>query len=188
MDKYLKIWGIEPRSERPDRIIYVYEALKKLPLPENFSMIDIACGHGVVMNGISKLFPKASATILDIRYYKEWENIRRKVERIEMPLQSFIKMHPNKKYDVVMMYNSYRQWRLKDRSGNILDSRLTGKRSARRGVEADMRREFDKWLIKNVKYFITSGAKWLEQPRGEIDGKDVFGYPLELYKLPLSKV
>jgi hypothetical protein len=163
------LWGIERRSDTPERIVFIYEALVKLNLPPNFSIIDIAGGRGVVLNGLVGLFPGCKPTIVDIiRYTGEWRKHKTIIKQVVMPLQKFIKEN-NNIYDVVMMLNSYRTWRAnKDNPNRII-----------------AKNNFDKWLIEHVKYFITSGAD-LPYEQGDIRGHD-YKEKLQLFKLPLSK-
>lgn len=159
-----RIWGIETNSDCPDRIVYVYEAIKKLELKEDFSIVDIAAGHGTIVNGLMRLFPKCTATIVDIVEYPQWVDISSKrVRKLVIPLQEFIKDWAKEKYDIVMMLNSFRLWD-------------NGKMRTR------AREEFLEWLPKHADYFITSGGK-LEYQQLEINGLDYACIPLQLYKL-----
>lgn len=169
--KYLKdefrneiIWGIEWDSDQPQRLIYIYDAIKKLNLPSDLSIIDVACGHATVINGLRRIFLDSKCKIVDIRRYKEWDNIAKSIVKIELPLQRFI-LEDDNKYDIVMMLNSYRFW---DKNGKE-------------------RIAFDKWLIEHAKYFITSDGK-LPYEKCDIAGNDYRGFKLELYKLPLSSI
>lgn len=162
------LWGIERKSDTPERLVFIYEALMKLNLPPNFSIIDIAGGHGVIINGIAGLFSECRPTIIDIKRYEgDWERLRYRVRKVVMPLQDFIKRKGN--YDVVMMLNSYRNWK-------------ADKKNPERIIA---RNEFDTWLVGHVKYFITSGAN-LPYEQGDIRGWD-YKEMLQLFKLPLSK-
>lgn len=166
--KDLKLWGIERRSDTPERIVFIYEALMKLNLPSNFSIIDIAGGRGVVLNGLAGLFSECVPTILDIKKYEyDWKRHNKHIRHTVMPLQDFIKQS-EEMYDVVMMLNSYRNWKAnKDNPNRIED-----------------KNNFDKWLVEHARYFITSGAN-LPYERGEIRGHD-YRETLQLFKLPLS--
>ncbi len=164
------LWGIESNSDTPERLIFIYEALVKLNLPSNFSIVDIAGGRGVVLNGIAGIFPECKPTIVDITSYDyDWGKHRQSIKQIVMPLQEFIKV-TDEIYDVVMMLNSYRNWGKNEK----LPQRIESKNN------------FDKWLIEHAKYFITSGAT-LPYEQGEIRGYDFKG-TLQLFKLPLSKI
>ena len=159
------LWGIERDSDKPDRLIYIYETLVKLNLPNNFSIVDIAAGRGVVLNGLALAFPECRPEINDIYHYKyDWTKITPRVKFHVEPLQEFIKSQGG--YDVVMMLNSYRNW--------------TG------DLDGSIQKSFDKWLVNNAKYFITSGSE-LPYEQGEIRGKD-FRRNLQIFKLPLSKI
>ena len=82
-----------------------------------------------------------------------------------MPMQKFIKLEGN--YDVVLMLNSYRNF------------------SEKRSNQREAKVNFDKWLIENAKYFITSNAN-LPYKKEVLGGCDLIDTPLELYHLPLS--
>ena len=167
------LWGIERKSDTPERIVFIYEALMKLNLPPDFSILDMAGGRGVVLNAIAGIFPECKPTIVDIRYYEyDWRKFRRQVKQVVTPLQDFIESKCGV-YDVVMMLNSYRNWKdVARRPGTIL-------------YRTEARKGFDKWLVEHAKYFITSGAD-LPYEQGEIRGHDYRGM-LQLFKLPLSK-
>ena len=125
----------------------------------------------MVINGIAGLFPECKPKIIDIREYKyDWSKLRPQVEQVVMPLQNFIKQD-DKVYDVVMMLNSYRNWR---------------KKSKNAPHRANSRNEFDEWLINHCKYFITSGTD-IPYEQGEIRGHD-YRNMLQLFKMPLSYV
>jgi len=159
-----KLWGIERRSDTPERIVFIYEALEKLDLPEDFSIIDIACGRAVVINGLAGLFPKCKPEILDIVEYEyDWAKIRSRIKKHVMPLQDFIKTE-NKIYDVVMMLNSFRSWRK---------------------IDINIYNDLIVWLENHSKYFITSATE-LKYEQGEIRGWDYKGN-LQLFKMPLLK-
>jgi len=175
--KKYKIWDLESRSDRPDRIIYIYEAIKKLNLPKDFSVVDIACGHGVVANGLIKLFSGSKITITDIRAYSEWLNISNKIKKIEMPLQLFIDSeYGEKMYDVILMLNSYRF--------------MTTKKNGKRGIEGIAREKLDEWILNHCNYFLTSNSLFSSIPFWknkyeicEISGVDYKNYKLELYRI-----
>ncbi len=165
------LWGIERKSDTPERLIFIYEALVKLNLPPTFSIIDIAAGRGVVINGLSGIFPECKPYIVDImKYDYDWGKFSRRIKCFVMPVQDFIKRKCGI-FDVVMMLNSYRNW----------SEEVGTSHEIKRG-----RNDFDEWLIKHAKYFITSGAK-LPYEQGEIRGHDFKGV-LQLFKLPLSKI
>ena len=145
-----RIWGIEKEYDA-GRIGYIYDALKKLP--HNFSLVDVACGEGIIADGIQYLFPEARVSQFDIVSYQEWGHLR--VKPYQMNVDDFMKR--DEKYDVVMFLNSFRNWEEKERG------------------------TFIEWLKRNARYFITSGqdigfAK-------ETIGKDVKGYSLDMYTL-----
>ena len=158
-DKTKKIWDIERRSDKPERIVFIYNALKKLNLPSNFSILDMAGGRGVVLNGLSGLFPKCQPTIVDIRSYEnDWFKFRANIKTIISPLQDFIKS-TEQKFDVVMMLNCYRNW----------------------SKHAEVKLLVDKWLETHTKYFVTSGCRTTWEQL-DITGDD-YKSALQLFKI-----
>lgn len=123
-----KIWGIEPQYGLA-RIVPIYETLKKLPLAEDFRLIDIACGYGLIADAIKGLFPQARVEQIDIRSYPEWKKLNVKPQK--KTVQKLVE--ENEHYDVVMFLNSYRNWD---------------------GIDKD---NFDEWLKGHCRYFIYSG-------------------------------
>jgi hypothetical protein len=119
------IWGIEPVNDdkRADCII---AALQNF---EWESMVDIACGEGVVPRYVKKEFPDHEVAGVDINQYRTWGGERARF--IQMPLQEFIR--DDRMWDVVVMLNSYRNW------------------------EGPEKQAFNAWLDAKAKYFITSG-------------------------------
>jgi len=98
----MKLWGYNAadRYARADEII---AAITKLNLPEDFSIVDIACGDGGVLNKVKEAFPQCKAFGFDIEPPPEAVNVT------QGDLQDFIKDNHNH-YDIVMMLNSYRNW------------------------------------------------------------------------------
>ena len=112
----------------------IVDALKDMP---RFTILDIACGDGGVLNGVAEALP-CEATGIDIKEFKEWSSIKPKTKQISF--QDFIK--EDKKFDVVMMLDTYRNW-------------INHKYVDLQKAAAD-KVELDKWILKNAKYFITS--------------------------------
>ena len=129
-----RIWGIESTYDA-GRMIQIYEAIKDL---EFESLIDIACGEGIIADGLSWVFPDKDITQFDFCEYPEWKKL--KVIPYKKDVMDFIK--EDQKYDVVLFLNSYRNWDKKD--------------------------EFNNWLYNHAEYFITSGDNNIERDKKEI--------------------
>lgn len=127
---YERIWGIENEYDT-GRIAYIYEFIKGLGL-KDFSLMDVACGQGMIADGIGYLFPEAKVEQFDIFYYPEWNHLRVKPQCID--LEGFIKQ--GRRYDIVLFLNSYRNY------------------------DGKQREKFDEWVRGHAKYFITSGGQF----------------------------
>lgn len=121
-----RVWGIEPRYDS-GRMIPIYEAIKNLKFD---SLIDIACGNGIIADGLKWVFPNVNITQFDFWKYKEWKNLS--VTPYQMDVVDFIK--EDKHYDVVLFLNSYRNW--------------------------DEQEQFNRWVKTHARYFITSGGNF----------------------------
>lgn len=121
----MKYWGLEPTYDA-GRMIAIYEAIKELPIT---SMIDVACGTGIIADGLQWMMPNIAVEQFDIESYPEWQHLR--VKPWQQDVLEFCKQE--KQYDLVLFLNSYRNW------------------------DADTRGIFDSWLKRNARYFIHSG-------------------------------
>lgn len=99
-----RFWHIEETYD-PGRAIPIYEAIKNL---EVTSILDVACGEGLVLETLSWVMP-IKMEQFDIISYPEWEKLKVK------PKVKDLKDLEDEKYDLVMMLNSYRNWEESDR-------------------------------------------------------------------------
>jgi hypothetical protein len=125
----MKYWNTEPNYD-PGRMIQIARALEGI---EWKSLVDIACGEGIIAEGLSWIFKEKEISQFDIKSYPEWKHLRVRTE--EKDLVDFIK--EDRHYDVVLFLNSYRNGN--EGFGEVKD-------------------EFDAWLKRNAVYFITSGT------------------------------
>lgn len=147
-----RLWGIEPRYEA-GRMIDIHLAIKDLPIE---SVVDIACGHGIILDGLWWKNQHLKCEQFDIEEYPEWKNLQ--IEPNVTDLMDFIK--EDRKYDLVLFLNAYRNW------------------------DAEPKENFNQWLKRNAKYFISSNP----DDEGPSDnwsliGRDAKGYELKLYTL-----
>lgn len=145
----MRYWGLEPTYDA-GRMIDIYLALQG---KEWGSLVDVACGTGIIADGLKWVRPLATIDQFDIEEYPEWRHLNVRPEKLDV--NEFIKR--DRKYDVVLFLNSYRNTE-------------TGFDKA----------AFDEWLLGHAKYFITSGG--FDAP-SEYIGQDVKNYQLKLYTI-----
>lgn len=126
----MKYWGIEPRYDS-GRMIEIARALEGI---EWHSLVDIACGEGLIADGLSWVFKDKDISQFDIETYPEWSHLSIRTEQKDVA--DFIK--EEKKYDVVLFLNSYRN----EQDGF-----------------SEVKEAFDAWLQRNATYFITSARE-----------------------------
>lgn len=132
-----QIWGIE-ELDSPDQLLrgveradHIIRAIGKLQNNRfDFSILDIACGDGGVLNRIKEEYPQCKELGIDINYFDSWKDIKARTQQIS--LQEFMKTDAEQKWDYVLMLNSYRN------------------------TPPAFKKEIDAWLKQNAKYFITS--------------------------------
>jgi hypothetical protein len=149
----MRYWGLEPTYDA-GRLIPIYEALKTR-VGDEFSLVDVACGVGIIADGLKWMYPKADITQFDVMEYPEWAHLN--VKPSVMDVKEFIQT--DKKYDVVLFLNSYR--------------------NEKEGF-SEIKADFDAWVKKHARYFITSG---LFPAHDATIGSDVKGHSLKLYTL-----
>jgi hypothetical protein len=117
--------------------------------------VDIACGVGLVAESLSWVI-EGTFQQFDIEEYPEWKQLV--IRPTVNDLTEFIKK--DEKFDLVLMLNAYRNW------------------------DEEPRTEFNKWLKRNAKYFITSyeGENHVSN-NWKVIGTDVKGHALKLYEL-----
>jgi len=149
-----KLWNID--DYKPDRRgAQIAEALEYLDLPDDFSLLDVACGYGNVLQDVAVNFTDCNPLGIDIEEYDQWGLWDVPFRKVS--LQEFIEKDEN--WDVVIMLNSYRNWKGKSRDN------------------------FDAWLERNATYFISSGDNHPKEWNYEEIGLDTHGIPLKLFTL-----
>lgn len=126
----MKYWNIE-KTYDPGRMIPIAKALEGI---EWHSLVDVACGEGLIADGLSWVFKDKDISQFDIETYPEWSHLSVRTEQRDVA--DFIK--DEKKYDVVLFLNSYRN-----------DTEGFG----------EIKETFDAWLKRNATYFITSARE-----------------------------
>lgn len=123
----MRHWGIQ-EFYAPGRMIQIAEALKKLELKPDFSLVDMACGHGLIADGLKWVFPEAKISQFDLGSYEEWQHLE--VHPYNLDVDEMMKR--DERYDVVLFLNSYRNW--------------------------EQQEQFNDWVKHHAQFFITSGS------------------------------
>jgi len=128
----MRHWGIQDQYAQ-GRMIEIAIALKKLELKSDFRLVDIACGHGLIADGLKWVFPDAKIEQFDYTdEYPEWSHLS--VKPYNLDVETLMKRDDkDEHFDVVLFLNSYRNW--------------------------TMQNEFNEWLKNHARYFITSGRE-----------------------------
>lgn len=129
---------------RPARIIRQLAALRKRGLiPADFSVLDVACGDGIVLLQIKRAFPAALCYGVDCNKgeigthaWVEREGIR----LFRVFIQHLFQSRPERPFDVALMLNTYRGW----------------ESAGLRRHEQDLPRQADKWFWRNSRYTIVT--------------------------------
>lgn len=128
----MKIWendGRESTTRGGEIIKEIKSLLDGNRIQADFRIIDVASGNANMLAAIFAAFPDCRASAIDYVKFPEWQ--AHDFPCIQMSIQDFMHMDDGK-YDVVMMMNSYRNWR---------------------GSEKE---EFDRWVQEHARYFLTS--------------------------------
>lgn len=133
---------------RPNMIVprLGYMVSEKL-LPHDFSVIDIACGDGLILQAIKKSFPQSRCYGIDINKGNVDEHRMVQamgVELYRIPIQGLFDRVPEEMFDISMMLNTYRGWNA----------------AGLRESEADLPDKADYWLRVSSRFSILTVNDW----------------------------
>ena len=135
-----------PRS-RPARIIEEIQTLREHNLiGPGFSVLDVACGDGIVLWQIRKIFADACCFGVDCNKGRidTHEMIQRDGIRLySVFIQHLFRKHAERPFDVVLMLNTYRGWESADL----------------REHERDLPQQADAWFERNARYVILTATR-----------------------------
>jgi hypothetical protein len=129
---------------RPALIIAALQRVRN-QIPEDFSILDIACGDAIVLWQVKKAFPHSHCYGLDSNKGKfGTHNMvqRDGVELFNAFIQHLFASAPPMPFDVALMLNSYRGWESADL----------------REHERDLPQAADAWFAQNARYTIITAT------------------------------
>ncbi len=125
----------------PELLPLVDKTFALIQLPEDFSLVEFACGVGFFLKYIHKQFPKANLLGIDIRDFafdlKAYDVL---FKQQDMMLYMESKEGKESQWDMVVMFDTYRAWHDSD---------------------TDL---FHTWLKGHTKYFLTDYSVLLTPP------------------------
>jgi hypothetical protein len=131
---------------RPALIIQQIKVLIKHDLiARDFTILDIACGDGIVLWQIKKAFPKAQCYGIDCNKDKFGTHSmvqRDGVEIFNAFIQPLFTIHPEVPFDLAIMLNTYRGWESADL----------------REHERNLPELADAWFERNARYTILTAT------------------------------
>jgi hypothetical protein len=118
-------YEVQAPISRPAMIIRFVERLSQRGLlPRDVSVLDIACGDGVVLWQIQKSFPQAACYGVDCNkgMFPAHAMVERDGVRLyKVYIQHLLKNDSDQPFDVVLMLNTYRDWKAADLRGHEID-------------------------------------------------------------------
>jgi hypothetical protein len=111
-------YQLEAAISRPALIVaFLKRLIQTGALAENFSILDIACGDAIVLWQIQKSFPQASCYGVDCNKgnFTAHSTVERDGVRLyKAYIQHLFKADVERPFDVVLMLNTYRDWKAAD--------------------------------------------------------------------------
>jgi len=171
-------WNVEHPSSRSGAILRtLHEMDGNGLLPRPFSVLDLCCGDGVVLQQVARTFRHADCHGVDLlRYPAHRDAERAGVSFHRAALQSVVAGEPPVVVDVAIMLNTFRGW---DRAG--LDAE----------TERDLPTKTLHWMKRFCRYAFLTVAReqvgWLKREgwfvwdvgRGEDDSRLMCAFPCE---------
>jgi len=171
-------WNLDHPNSRSGSITRTLrELVTNDLLPHQFSVLDLCCGDGVILQYIARMFRSSHCFGIDLLRYPTHRMAERSgASFYHAPLQLLVDNEPPQIVDVCMMLNTFRGW---DRAD--LDSQ----------TEYDLPQKTLAWMQRHCRYvFLTVNreqVEWLKREgwfvwdvgKGEDDSRLVCGFPCE---------
>ena len=118
-------YQLDAPISRPALIIgFLKKLIQAGALPNSFSVLDIACGDGIVLWQIQKSFPNAACYGIDCNKgnFPAHAMVERGGVRLyKAYIQHLFRNDVRHPFDVVLMLNTYRDWKAADLRGHEID-------------------------------------------------------------------
>ena len=147
------------RDNEKSRPFGVLKAIKELvtsnQIPPNFTLLDIACGDGIIIDFIKTHFPDATIVGLDPNKNKfDYHQVAQKngVILVNSYIQNLIENDVPEKIDVITMFNTCRAWEHSQRrSVRQVGGKIQRVQHVREG-EHNLPTLCEEWIFRNSKF------------------------------------
>jgi len=112
-------------------------------IPENFTILDLFGGTGIITYIIKENFPKCTPICLDLKYHNSWDEIKNKYPDFHSFQIDFFELEKELlplNLDILVTFNTFRGW--DNSAGPLINQKYT-------------KTQFSNWVKNNTKYFIT---------------------------------
>lgn len=150
------------RRSRPARIGRLLErAVRRRVVPPAFSVLDIACGDGLVLLDVKRRFADAACFGVDLNAgaFPAHDAVRAAgIELYRVAIQRLFREPPPVAFDVVLMLNTYRSWDAADLGPD----------------DGDLPATADAWIAAHATLFVTTltaeqARRWQERGFDVVD-------------------
>ena len=100
-----------------DKVNILAETLNTLiqenKLKENFSVLELFCGNGIVLYMLKQRFPKCMPIGIDLLHFEMWDDINKEYPDVNFIQANFFDIHKSNlklNLDVMVTYNTWRGW------------------------------------------------------------------------------
>ena len=100
-----------------DKVNILAETLNTLiqenKLKENFSVLELFCGNGIVLHMLKQRFPKCIPIGIDLLHFEMWDDINKEYPDVNFIQANFFDIHKSNlklNLDVMVTYNTWRGW------------------------------------------------------------------------------
>ena len=112
-------------------------------IQENFTILDLFGGTGVITYIIKENFPKCTPICLDLKYHNSWDEIKNKYPDFHSFQIDFFELEKESlplNLDILVTFNTFRGW--DNGVGPLINQKYT-------------KTQFSNWIKNNTNYFIT---------------------------------
>jgi len=171
-------WNVYHPDCRAENISsVVYQMLDNGLLSRQFTVLDVCCGDGAVLNRLADVHPGARCYGVDLlRYPNHGRAERAGVSFYRVPLQRLVESEPPRAIDVGIMLNTFRGW---DRADLAPEEEIDLPARTLHWLKGFCRFVFLTVTTEQVDWLKRDGWFVWDVGRGEDDSRLVCGFPCE---------
>ena len=136
-------WAFQTIDASKELISVIYSMLERRLIPDNFKVMDLFGGTGLITYLIKESFPKCIPICVDLKYHNTWKEIKSKYPDFNFFQINYFELEKETiplNLDLIITFNTFRGW--DNDVGPFIHQNYS-------------KQQFCNWVKNNSNYFIT---------------------------------